>query len=108
MAEDITRISDTTFEEEVLKSELPVLVDFWASWCAPCHMIVPSLEYLAQTYKDKIKVKKLNVDENTKIPSKYRIMSIPTLLLFKEGEVKETIMGALPQEKIVEIITKHL
>jgi len=108
LAEDITHISDTTFEEEVLKSELPVLVDFWASWCAPCHMIIPSLEYLAQTYKDKIKVKKLNVDENTKIPSKYRIMSIPTLLLFKEGEVKETIMGALPQEKIVEIITKHL
>lgn len=108
MAEDITPVSDTTFEEEVLKSEIPVLVDFWASWCAPCQMIVPSLEYLAQTYKDKIKVKKLNVDENTKIPSKYRIMSIPTLLLFKGGELKETIMGALPQQKIVEMISKHL
>ena len=88
--------------------ELPVLVDFWASWCAPCHMIIPALEYLAQTYKDKIEVKRLNVDENTKIPSKYKIMSIPTLLLFKEGEVKETIVGALPQEKIVEIISRHL
>ena len=108
LAEDITHISDTTFEEEVLKNELPVLVDFWASWCAPCHMIIPALEYLAQTYKDKIEVKRLNVDENTKIPSKFNIMSIPTLLLFKEGEVKETIVGALPQEKIVEIISRHL
>jgi thioredoxin 1 len=108
LPEDFTRVSDRTFEEEVLKSELPVLVDFWATWCAPCQMVVPSLEYLAQNYKDKIKIRKLNVDENPKITSRYRVMSIPTLLFFKDGELKETIVGALPREKIVEVISKHL
>lgn len=108
MPEDFTSVSDRTFEEEVLKSELPVLVDFWATWCAPCQMVVPSLEYLAQNYKDKIKIRKLNVDENPKITSRYRVMSIPTLLFFKDGELKETIVGALPREKIVEVISKHL
>lgn len=108
MAEEITAVSDATFEEEVLKSELPVLVDFWAVWCAPCQLIVPTLEYLVQTHKDKIKVRKLNVDENPKIASQYGIMSIPTLLLFKEGELKETIVGAQPQEKIIDIISKYL
>ncbi len=108
MPEDFTSVSDRTFEEEVLKSELPVLVDFWATWCAPCQMVVPSLEYLAQNYKDKIKIRKLNVDENPKITSRYRVMSIPTLLFFNDGELKETIVGALPREKIVEVISKHL
>ncbi len=108
MPEDFTHVSDGTFEEEVLKSELPVLVDFWATWCAPCQMVVPSLEYLAQNYKDKIKIRKLNVDENPKITSRYRVMSIPALLFFKNGELKETIVGALPREKIVEVISKHL
>ena len=108
MPEDFTSVSDRTFEEEVLKSELPVLVDFWATWCAPCQMVVPSLEYLAQNYKDKIKIRKLNVDENLKITSRYRVMSIPTLLFFKDGELKETIVGALPRERIVEVISKHL
>lgn len=108
MSEDITPISDANFEEEVLQNDFLVLVDFWASWCAPCQLVVPSLEYLAQTYKDKMKIRKLNVDENPKIPSKYGIMSIPTLLLFKSGELKETIVGALPQERLVEIVSKHL
>lgn len=108
MPEDFTSVSDRTFEEEVLKSELPVLVDFWATWCAPCQIVVPSLEYLAQNYKDKIKIRKLNVDEHPKITSRYRVMSIPTLLFFKDGELKETIVGALPREKIVEVISKHL
>jgi len=108
LAEEITAVSDATFEEEVLKSELPILVDFWAVWCAPCQLIVPTLEYLVQTHKDKMKVRKLNVDENPKIASQYGIMSIPTLLLFKEGELKETIVGAQPQEKIVDIISKYL
>lgn len=108
MAENINSISDESFEEEVLKNELPVLVDFWATWCAPCLMIAPSLENIAQAYKGKMEIKKLNVDENPQTPARYGIMSIPTLLLFKGGELKETIIGALPQDKIVEIISKHL
>lgn len=107
MAEDIAHVSDDSFEEEVLKSELPVLVDFWAAWCAPCHMIAPALENLAQTYKDKMRVVKFNVDENPKTPANYGILSIPTLLLFKGGELKETIIGALPQNMIEDAITKH-
>lgn len=108
MPEDIASVSDGTFEEEVLKSELPVLVDFWATWCAPCQIIVPSLEYLAQNYKDKLKIRKLNVDENPKTASQYGIMSIPTLLFFKDGELRETIVGALPREKIVERVSQYL
>lgn len=108
MAEEIANVSDDSFEEEVLKNELPVLVDFWAVWCAPCHMIAPSVENLAQSYKDKMKVVKINVDENPKTPANYGILSIPTLLLFKGGELKETIVGALPQNKIEDAITKHL
>ena len=108
MAENIGSVTDETFEEEVLQSELPVLVDFWAGWCAPCLMIAPTLENIAQTYKDKMKVRKLNVDENPRTPAKYGIMSIPTLLLFKQGELKETLVGALPQDKIVEAISKYL
>ena len=108
MAEGILDVSDDTFEEEVLKSELPVLVDFWAVWCAPCHMVVPTLEHLVQNYKEKLKVFKLNIDENMKISAKFGIRSIPTLLLFSGGEVKETIVGALPQNKIIDAISKHL
>jgi len=108
LAGDILDISDDTFEEEVLKSELPVLVDFWAVWCAPCHMVVPTLEHLVQNYKEKLKVFQLNIDENMKISAKYGIRSIPTLLLFKGGEIKETIVGALPQNKIIDVISKHI
>lgn len=108
MAESIMSISDDAFEEEVLKSELPVLVDFWAVWCAPCYMVVPTLEHLVQNYKEKLKVFRLNVDENMKISAKFGVRSIPTLLLFKAGELKETIVGALPQNKIIDVVSKHL
>ena len=108
MGDDIVSVSDDTFEEEVLQDELPVLVDFWAVWCAPCQMIVPTLEFLKQNYKDRLKVVKLNVDENMKISAQYGITSIPSLLLFKEGELKETVVGAQPQDKIVDVISKHL
>jgi thioredoxin 1 len=108
LSEDIFNVSDDTFEEEVLKAELPVVVDFWAVWCGPCQMVAPTVEYLAQNYKDKLKVAKMNVDENMNVPAKYGIMSIPALLLFKGGEVVETIIGALPQDKIVDAIAKHL
>ena len=108
MAENIMNISDDTFEEDVLKSEIPVLVDFWAAWCGPCHMIAPAVEELAQTYQGKIKVMKMNVDENMKMPSQYGVLSIPTLLLFVNGKVADTIIGAQPKEKIAEVISKHL
>lgn len=108
MSEDILNVTDDTFEEEVLKAELPVLVDFWAVWCGPCQMVAPTVDYLAQNYKDKLKVAKMNVDENMNVPAKYGIMSIPALLLFKGGEVVETVIGALPQDKIVDTVAKHL
>ena len=108
MSENIINVTDANFEEEVLKHELPVLVDFWAVWCAPCHMIAPTVEHLAGHYKDKLKVVKMNVDENMKTPAKYGIMSIPALLLFKNGDVQETIVGALPQETSVEKVVNHI
>lgn len=108
MAEDILNVTDENFEEEVLKNDLPVLVDFWAVWCAPCRAIEPTLGHLSQNYKDKLKIVKLNVDEQMKTASTYGVRSIPTLLLFKGGELKETIVGALPQDKILEILSKHL
>lgn len=101
-------VAESDFDEVVLKSELPVLVDFWAVWCGPCKMIAPFVENIAAAYADKLKVVKLNVDESMSISSKFGIMSIPTLLLFKGGEVKETIVGALPQAKIEEKIKSHL
>lgn len=85
-----------------------MLVDFWAVWCVPCKMIASLVEAIAQEYKDRIKVVKLNVDENMKVPSRYGIRGIPTLLFFKNGELKETIVGALPKDKVVGIITKHI
>jgi thioredoxin 1 len=108
LAEGIINVTDGTFEEEVLNADLPVLVDFWAVWCGPCHMIAPTVEYFAENYKEKMKVAKMNVDESMKIPARYGIMSIPALLLFKDGQVVETIIGALPQDKIVDTVTKHL
>ncbi len=104
----IVNVMDANFEEEVIGSELPVLVDFWAVWCGPCRMVTPFVEQIAQEYSDRLKVAKLNVDENQGIPAKYGIMSIPTLLLFKGGELKETIVGALPKDKIVDAVSKHL
>jgi thioredoxin 1 len=108
LSTDILSVSDANFEEEVLKAELPVLVDFWAEWCMPCRMITPTVENIAETNKDKLKVTKMNVDENMKTPAKYGIRGIPTLLLFKAGELKETMVGVQPRDKIVEIISKHL
>jgi len=108
VSEDFLDVSDNTFEQEVIQSELPVLVDFWAVWCPPCKMVIPTIEHLAQTYKEQLRIVKLNVDENMKTSSKYGVMSIPTLLLFKGGELKETIVGAQPQEKIVQIVSKHI
>ena len=108
MSEDIIEVTDATYEDEVVKSDMPVLLDFWAVWCGPCKIIVPSLENIAKDYKGRLKVAKMNVDENPMTPSKFSVMSIPTLLLLQGGEVKETMIGALPQKKIEEAINKHL
>jgi thioredoxin 1 len=108
LAENIVNVMEKDFEGVVIKSNLPVLVDFWAVWCGPCHMILPALENIADSYKDKLRVARVNVDENRIISSKYGIMSIPTLLLFKDGEIKETIIGVFPQPKIEEKLKAYL
>ncbi len=108
MAAEILSVSDANFEEAVLKSSAPVLVDFWAEWCMPCRAIAPIVENIAQQFGEKLKVAKMNVDENMKTPAKYGIRGIPTLLLFKDGELVESIVGVQPREKIVELVTKHL
>lgn len=93
-------ISDDNFETEVLKSDQPVLIDFWAAWCGPCKMIAPVVEELAGEYDGKVKIGKLDVDNNQQTAIKYGVRSIPTLLVFKNGEVKETIIGAVPKAQI--------
>lgn len=90
-------VTDESFEHEVLQSEKPVLVDFWASWCPPCHAIAPILEEFAGEYAAKIDVVKLNIEENQVTPAEYQIRSIPTLMVFQNGEVKTTLMGAMPK-----------
>lgn len=97
---DIVNVTDSDFGKEVLESQAPVLVDFWATWCAPCRAIAPALEELAAQYKGKVKVVKLNIDENQDTPQRYGIRSIPTLLLFKGGKVVEQIVGAVPKTKL--------
>ncbi|MFB3055950.1 MAG: thioredoxin [Ignavibacteriaceae bacterium] len=98
----LVTITDDNFEEEVLKSDKPVLIDFWATWCGPCRMIAPIVEEMAVEYEDKAKIGKLDVDSNQQTSIKYGVRSIPTLLLFKNGELKETIIGAVPKAHLVE------
>lgn len=101
-------ISDDTFDSEVIKSDIPVVVDFWAPWCGPCKMIAPILEEIASEYDGKVKVAKVDVDSNTKIASQYKIMSIPSLLFFKEGNLVDQVVGALPKAQLVDRVTKVL
>lgn len=103
---NINIFSDENFENEVLNSETPVLVDFWAPWCGPCRIIAPVVEELSETYEGKLKVGKLNVDDNQKTSMKFGIRSIPTLLVFKNGEVAEQIIGAVPKTEIERVVTK--
>lgn len=100
-------ITDKDFQTEVLDHKGLVLVDFWAPWCGPCRMLAPVIEELAEEMKDTVKVCKMNVDENTQFPQKYEIMSIPTVLLFKDGEVVETMVGLLPKDSFKEVVEKH-
>ena len=95
-------ITDDNFETEVLKSENPVLIDFWAAWCGPCRIIAPIVEELASEYSGKAKIGKLDVDDNQQTAIKYGVRSIPTLLIFKDGQLKETIIGAVPKGQIVQ------
>jgi len=105
---DPVEFTDDNFESEVIKSDKPVLVDFWAEWCAPCHMVSPIVEEIGRDYADKLKVGKLNVDKNSKTASHYGIMSIPSLLIFKEGKVVDQIIGAVPKNHLKEKVDKIL
>ena len=105
---DVVILQDATFDKEVLKSDVPVLVDFWAVWCGPCKAIAPAVEELAKQYKGKVKVAKMDVDEHQQVPQQFGIRSIPTLLVFKGGRVVDTIVGAVPKSKLEESLKKAL
>ncbi|HTH77937.1 MAG TPA: thioredoxin TrxA [Ramlibacter sp.] len=109
MANDkIKHISDSTFEADVLKSDKPVLVDYWAEWCGPCKMIAPILDEVAGTYGEKLQVAKMNVDENREIPAKFGIRGIPTLMLFKNGELAATKVGAMSKAQLTAFLDQQL
>ncbi|MEK6613677.1 MAG: thioredoxin [Candidatus Binatota bacterium] len=104
----ITQVGDDNFEAEVLRSGLPVLIDFWAPWCGPCKSIAPIIEELAREYEGRLKVAKLNVDENPGTPSRYGVRGIPNLIILKGGAVKEQLVGAVPKSRLVNAIEKVL
>lgn len=101
----VGKVSDASFDSEVLKANGPVVVDFWAEWCGPCRMIAPALDEIATAMGDKVKIVKLNVDENPAVASKYGVMSIPTLMIFKNGEMASRQVGAAPKAKLQQWIT---
>lgn len=106
--EFLVHLGDDNFEQEVIKSDKPVLVDFWAPWCGPCRAIGPIIEELAESYKDSMKVAKINVDDNPKTATIYGVMSIPTIVLFKDGNVLEKLVGLVPKGRLEELIRKGL
>jgi thioredoxin 1 len=108
VSENVSHVSDAQFEDEVLKSEGPVLVDFWAEWCGPCKMISPLLDDLAASYGGKLKVAKVNIDQNQKTPRDYNVRSIPTLMVFKDGKVQATQIGAVSRTQLTQIIDKAI
>ncbi|MFN3785956.1 MAG: thioredoxin TrxA [Thiothrix sp.] len=108
MSNAIIKLTDATFEQEVLKSTTPVLVDYWAAWCGPCKMIAPLLEEIAVEFTGKLKVAKLDIDENKDVPARYGIRGIPTLMLFKNGTVEATKVGALSKSQLTVFLTQNL
>ncbi len=108
MSEKIIHLSDTSFEEQVLQSQTPVLVDYWAEWCGPCKMIAPILEEISADYEDRLTIAKLNIDDNPQTPPKYGIRGIPTLMLFKNGNVEATKVGALSKSQLMAFIDSNI
>ena len=108
MSVNVVHVTDTNFDEEVLRSDVPVLVDYWAQWCAPCRMIAPILDEISEEYKSKLKVAKLNIDENPLTPPKYGIRGIPTLMMFREGNVEATKVGALSKSQLAAFISSYI
>jgi thioredoxin 1 len=108
MSNSISHLTDETFEEEVLQSNIPILVDYWAPWCEPCKMIAPILDSLSAEYAGKLKISKLNIDDNQKTPQKYGVRGIPTLMIFKNGNVEATKVGALSKSQLTAFIDSIL
>jgi thioredoxin 1 len=108
MAEDknLFMVTDATFDQEILKSDIPALVDFWAAWCGPCRTVGPVVEEIANEYLGRVKVAKLNVDDNKQTPTTYGVRGIPTLMLFKDGQVVDQVVGAVPKSRIKELLDK--
>jgi thioredoxin 1 len=108
MSEHIQYVSDATFDSDVLQAQLPVLVDYWAEWCGPCRMIAPILEEVSKEYNGRLTIAKLNVDENQETPAKFGIRGIPTLMLFKNGNIEATKVGALSKSQLTAFIDSHI
>ena len=108
MAQGLVEFTDSNFETEVLQSSQPVLVDFWASWCAPCMRLAPTIEELASEFAGRVRVGKLNVDDNDKTPTNYNIQGIPTVILFKDGKPVDRQVGLVPKEKLVTLLNNHM